>query len=508
MPFWRRSRLTLLSAGTAVVVAMAVILAVSLMGGGSQGGGEIFLQTASAAGRDPFTPSVATDTRGAETPSGPSTSRIGSRTVAVSGAHPGLYGGTQNVASCDVEKQIAYLAENENKGSAFAGALRIPRAEVPAYLRSLTPVRLTWDTRVTNHGYRDGRATEYQAVLQAGTAVLVDDRGVPRVRCACGNPLAPAVAVQGEQTYTGRKWASFRSAAIVAVIPAPKPMKAVTMYDPETKAWFERPNGDVQGRSDHRIPAPKGQPPDASFPVLPEPTESSDLFPEGEEQSEPEGENEDTQDGRTDEDKEKGKDEKKDDEQQQEDEPSRKDEETGKPSDDEQQKDEKKKDEQQKDEKKKDEQQKDEKKKDEQQKDDEQKDDEQKDEKKDDEKKKEEEQKKEQKKEEQQEEKKDDEKKKEEEQKEEPVAPETEQEQQPQQEEDQPVAPEPEQPQPPEPEQPQPPEPEEPAEPRQPEQSEQQLPESPPAEQPQQPDEQEQPQPPAEEQPQQEPQHS
>ncbi|MEU2108297.1 DUF6777 domain-containing protein [Streptomyces sp. NPDC019507] len=470
MPFWRRSRLTLLSAGTAVVVVMAVILTFSLMGGGSQGGGEIFLQTASAAGRDPFTPSVATDTRGAGNPSGSSTSRIGSRTVAVSGAHPGLYGGTQNVASCDVEKQIAYLAENENKGSAFAGALRIPRAEVPAYLRSLTPVRLTWDTRVTNHGYRDGRATEYQAVLQAGTAVLVDDRGVPRVRCACGNPLAPAVAVQGEQTYTGKKWASFRSAAIVAVVPAPKPMKAVTMYDPETKAWFERPKGDVQGRSDHRIPAPKGQPADASFPVLPEPTESSDLFPEGEEQGEPEGEDEDTQDGRTDEDKEKGKDEKKDDEQQKDEqkdeqkEDEQKDEETGKPSDDEQPKDEKKKDDEQKDDEKKEEQQKEEQQKEEEQ-----------------------QQKEEQQKEEQQK----NEEQKNEEQKEEPVAPETEQEQQPQQEEDQPVAPEPEQPQPPEPE--------EPAEPQQPEQSEQQLPESPPAEQPQQP---------AEEQPQQEPQHS
>ncbi|MFI2453677.1 DUF6777 domain-containing protein [Streptomyces sp. NPDC019539] len=481
MPFWRRSRLTLLSAGMAVVVAMAVILAFSLMGGGSQGGGEIFLQTASAAGRDPFTPSVATDTRGAGTPSGPSTSRIGSRTVAVSGAHPGLYGGTQNVASCDVEKQIAYLAENENKGSAFAGALRIPRAEVPAYLRSLTPVRLTWDTRVTNHGYRDGRATEYQAVLQAGTAVLVDDRGVPRVRCACGNPLAPAVAVQGEQTYTGRKWASFRSAAIVAVVPAPKPMKAVTMYDPETKAWFERPNGDVQGRSDHRIPAPKGQPPDASFPVLPEPTESSDLFPEGEEQSEPEGEDEDTQDGRTDEDKEKGKEEKKDEQKEEEQKEEEQKDEQKDEQKEEEQKEEEKKDEEKKDEEKK--KGKEEKKKDE--------------EKKEDEKKKEEQKEEEQKKDEKEEPvAPDPEEPQSPDEPEKPVAPETDQEQQPQQEEDQPVAPEPEQPQPPEPEQPQPPEPEEPAEPRQPEQ---QLPESPPAEQPQQP---------AEEQPQQEPQHS
>ena len=26
-------------------------------------------------------------------------------------------------------------------------------------------------------------------VLQAGTAVMVDDRGVPRAKCSCGNPL-------------------------------------------------------------------------------------------------------------------------------------------------------------------------------------------------------------------------------------------------------------------------------------------------------------------------------
>ncbi|MFI1466786.1 DUF6777 domain-containing protein [Streptomyces wuyuanensis] len=500
-----------MSAGTAIVVAMAVILAFSLMGGGSQGGGEIFLQTASAAGRDPFTPSSATDTKGAEAPSGPDTSRIGSRTVAVSGAHPGLYGGTQNVASCDVEKQITYLAENQAKGSAFAGALRIPSAEIPAYLRSLTPVRLTWDTRVTNHGYRDGRATEYQAVLQAGTAVLVDARGVPRVRCACGNPLAPAVAVQGEQKYTGKKWASFRSAAIVAVVPAPKPMKAVTMFDPETKAWFERPNGDAEARSDHRIPAPKGQPPDGSAPVLPEPSDdSSDLFPEGDERSEPEGEDQDTPDGGTDEDKEKGtEDEKKDGDQQKEDEPSNTDEETGKPSDKESEQDEDK-EKGKEDEKEKKDEDKEKGKEDEKEKKDEDKEKGKEkgkeDEKKDEDKQKDEKEKKEGDK--KEDDKKEDDKKDQPvapdseepqppDEPEKPVAPETEQEQQPQQEEDQPVAPEPELPQPPEPE--------EPAEPQQPEQSEQQLPESPPAEQPEQPDEPEQP---VEEQPQQEPQYS
>lgn len=58
-------------------------------------------------------------------------------------------------------------------------------------MRSLQPVVLMHDTWVTNHGYRDGRAVPFQSVLQAGTAVLIDAYGVPRVQCGCGNPLAP-----------------------------------------------------------------------------------------------------------------------------------------------------------------------------------------------------------------------------------------------------------------------------------------------------------------------------
>jgi hypothetical protein len=40
-------------------------------------------------------------------------------------------------------------------------------------------VILQRDTRVTNHGFRNGRATPTQSILQAGTAVLVDEYGVP-----------------------------------------------------------------------------------------------------------------------------------------------------------------------------------------------------------------------------------------------------------------------------------------------------------------------------------------
>ena len=69
-------------------------------------------------------------------------------------------------------------------------------AGIGAYVDSLTPVVLTDDTLVTNHGYRDGHATTLPAVLQAGTAVMVDTLGVPRVKCNCGNPLTPPELVE------------------------------------------------------------------------------------------------------------------------------------------------------------------------------------------------------------------------------------------------------------------------------------------------------------------------
>ncbi|MFE3658550.1 DUF6777 domain-containing protein [Streptomyces sp. NPDC059165] len=262
---------------TVAVLVLAVMAAVTLQGGGDTGG-EVFLQTASAAGPDAFTAStVSEDGNAASTTyrGTPRTEDGGTRTFQVDGSYAGLYGGSRNVASCDVEKQITFLGRNGTKAKAFAGALGIRQSAVPAYLRSLTPAHLTWDTRVTNHGYRNGATTDYQAVLQAGTAVLVDNRGVPRVRCACGNPLTTPVAVKGEQQYTGRAWPTFRPSRLVAVAPADEPLKAVTMYDQGGREWFKRPSGDAQGSHDQQVDHPDDRKPGSAAPTLPPPTSPS-----------------------------------------------------------------------------------------------------------------------------------------------------------------------------------------------------------------------------------------
>jgi DNA-binding MarR family transcriptional regulator len=87
-------------------------------------------------------------------------------------------------------------------------------------LRGLTSVVLRADTQVTDHGFRDGRATSFQSVLQRGTAVLVDNLGVPRVRCKCGNPLTPPKAVTSTPTFKGQAWEGFDAAKVVVVVPA------------------------------------------------------------------------------------------------------------------------------------------------------------------------------------------------------------------------------------------------------------------------------------------------
>lgn len=230
------------------MVAAAVILGLVFTnsgGGTKNAGSEVFLQSADKTGPDPFTESTANDSSTApQTPATPAQSAPTNATRAVSGNAPGLYGGTRNVSSCDVEKQITALQADPAKNKAFASVQGIQPTAVPAYLRSLTPVQLRMDTRVTNHGYRNGAPTSYQAVLQTGTAVLVDARGVPRVRCACGNPLLAPVPQTGTPKPTGDSWPSYRSQNVVVVAPSTTIINVFVIFDPDNNEWIARHRGD------------------------------------------------------------------------------------------------------------------------------------------------------------------------------------------------------------------------------------------------------------------------
>ncbi|MEV0176080.1 DUF6777 domain-containing protein [Streptomyces sp. NPDC050803] len=258
-PWWRSvPRVAVLA--TVVVAAVVLALVFSRTDGGSGSDSEVFLQAAGKSGPDPFTESTATDSSAPPVSASPATESATEGAVrGVDGGAPGLYGGTRNVASCDVERQIKALQEQPDKNRAFASVAGVEPSGVPAYLRSLTPLQLRLDTRVTNHGYRDGAATSYQAVLQSGTAVLVDDRGVPRVRCACGNPLTPPVAQQSAPKQTGDSWSSYRSSNVVVVAPATVVINVFVVYDPDGDDWFEREPGDTGGK-DQKTDPPAHQP--------------------------------------------------------------------------------------------------------------------------------------------------------------------------------------------------------------------------------------------------------
>jgi actin-like ATPase involved in cell morphogenesis len=248
------------AAGIALVVAL--VGAVTLLTGGGNGDGqdaaegEIFLEAVGSTGTDPFTPSVASG----ETAVTPSTTPpvtsggggTGGATVvgATRGGVPGLFGGTRDQRSCDAEALIRFLTDEANaaKASAWraalqAGGVSVGVGDITTYIRSLTPVVLLRDTRVTNHGFRNGRATPFQAVLQAGTAVLLDEFGVPRVKCACGNPLLPPREVRGSIDYRGTRWTGFSSEQVHVVVPAEEPLGGFVLRDPSSGATFGRPVG-------------------------------------------------------------------------------------------------------------------------------------------------------------------------------------------------------------------------------------------------------------------------
>lgn len=206
------------------------------------------------AGPDPFTTSVtvreaatlpdtvtavATRTRDRA----PTTDAHTTSIAVLTGTTPGLYGGTRDDTACDVEAMTRFLEANPDKATAWAATQDITVEDLTDYLTGLTPVVLTADTWVTNHGYADGTATPRQSILQAGTAVLVDDQGTPRARCSCGNPLrAPDTTTADPADTTTTPWDGYDPDRIVTIDPGPT-TDTLTLTDLTTGDPYDQPTG-------------------------------------------------------------------------------------------------------------------------------------------------------------------------------------------------------------------------------------------------------------------------
>jgi hypothetical protein len=108
------------------------------------------------------------------------------------------FGGSGSDKVCDRDKLIRFLKKHPDRLREWARVIGIKPtySSVAKYISKLHPVTLARDTQVTNHAWVDGHAVPFQAILQAGTAVLVDKYGRPVARCRCGNPLTQPVVLR------------------------------------------------------------------------------------------------------------------------------------------------------------------------------------------------------------------------------------------------------------------------------------------------------------------------
>lgn len=237
-----------LSGGPLIAVLSVFALLIALVGGGvvyllardsgNQAGQTISVTTEPISSAiDPFSPTGSTGTDVPVTPVEPATS------VQVPGGKAGLYGGTLKTSQCDKLQLTTYLAANPDKATAWAQVQGIGVDAIPTFVNKLTSVVLRSDTMVVNHGFANGKATTFTSVLQAGTAVLVNDQGLPVVKCYCGNPLTAAPVDPGPISYQGPTWPAWNPQRITVVQANPTVITNIILINVTTNEPFSRPVG-------------------------------------------------------------------------------------------------------------------------------------------------------------------------------------------------------------------------------------------------------------------------
>ena len=139
-----------------------------------------------------------------------------------------------NRTTCDSGKLISYLGAHSQAASAWvkslnsdptlswSGGNKVAVQQIPSYINELTPRLLDGDLRVTNYQFANGAAHPVQSILEKGTTVLVDTKGVARVRCACGNPLTPMVRLNAVPVYRGVPWPGFHPQKVIVTQTGPR----------------------------------------------------------------------------------------------------------------------------------------------------------------------------------------------------------------------------------------------------------------------------------------------
>ena len=259
-----------------VVVALAGVVGVMALSGDDEASAqEIGLEPVSSAGTNPFMPPVGTDEPDVTPPAGTGGT--------YSGDLVGLYGGTLNQSSCDSQQLVTFLQQNPDKASAWASVVGIQVVDIATYVSELTPVVLRSDTYVKNHGFENGRATPIPAVIQAGTAVLVDKYGTPVTKCYCGNPLSKP-PTYSKPRYYGPRWPGYTPGGITIIQSTTVIIDTFTLVDTATGEPFTRPRGTGGGSDSPATPTtPSTTTPATTLPpaTAPPPTAPPATAPSG-----------------------------------------------------------------------------------------------------------------------------------------------------------------------------------------------------------------------------------
>jgi hypothetical protein len=180
------------------------------------------------------------------------------------GDEPGLYGGLRKKQSCSKNTLVEFLKHpaNRQKAAEWTKIQGLGDADkIEGFIKNLTPVLLRNDTLVKNHDYKKGKAVPFDALLEAGIAVLVDLNGKPVVQCSCGNPLGTfehdADGIKVEFKDKNKKWKSYDLRKIVKVEPTDTndEVKSYELVDVDKKdAGIARLPG-TDGLRDESLPA-------------------------------------------------------------------------------------------------------------------------------------------------------------------------------------------------------------------------------------------------------------
>ncbi len=206
---WLHSHQTLVVSLVIAMVAVGLLTALVIRQQDDQANGQVYLETGGSVGANPFVPWVAP--------------------LKAANGIPGSGGASSQRKTDDPETLISYLvahpqaatawvkALNSDPSLSWSGGNRIEIQQIPAYIHELTPRSLDTDLRVTDYQFTNGAALAVQSILESGTIVLVDAKGVSRVRCASGSPLAPMIPLRVRPRYRGTPWSGFQPQRVIAI---------------------------------------------------------------------------------------------------------------------------------------------------------------------------------------------------------------------------------------------------------------------------------------------------